>query len=72
LQTGLTNVTFSKWYLEQMGDTKVFQLSAGAIDADPVVTIEQGGKLFADVSGCKGANFTLTECGENCDEGVFM
>lgn len=61
-----------QWYIEQIDDTKVFKLSAGSINLDPAPTVDQDGKLVADVSGQSATNWTLTECGETCDEGVFM
>lgn len=64
--------TPSQWYVEQFGDSKVFKLSAGSINADPAPTVDQDGKLVADISGSSETNWTVTECGETCDEGVFM
>lgn len=61
----------SQWYIEQFGDSKIFTLSAGSIDEDPAPTVDQDGKLFADISGLSATNWTVTEC-ETCDEGVFM
>ncbi|KAL1858031.1 hypothetical protein Daus18300_010143 [Diaporthe australafricana] len=60
----------AEWIVEQMDDT-TFALAAGAIDVDPTGTIGQDGKLFADPSGRRGQNWTVTEC-ETCEEGVFM
>lgn len=63
-----------QWYVEQIDDTKVFKLSAGSINTDvaPAPTVDQDGKLVADISGGSATNWTVTECGETCDEGVFM
>ena len=68
----LTQPIFPQWYLEQIDDTQVFQLSASSINADPAVTINKDDKLFADITGGPAQNWTVTECGPNCEEGVFM
>lgn len=60
-----------QWYVEQVDGNRFFKLSAGAIDVDPAPTVDQDGKLFADISGGSATNWTVTEC-ETCDEGVFM
>ncbi|KAG6358222.1 hypothetical protein INS49_014106 [Diaporthe citri] len=62
----------AEWYIEQIGDTSVFKLSAGSINADPAPTVDQDGKLVADISGVSSTSWTVTECGETCDEGVFI
>lgn len=61
-----------QWYIEQIGDTKVFKLSAGSINAGPAPTVDQDGKLVTDLSGLSATNWTVTECGQTCEEGVFM
>lgn len=68
----LTQPSLPQWYLEQIDDTQVFQLSASSINADPAVTINKDDKLFSDVTGGPAQNWTVTECGETCEEGVFM
>ncbi|KKY34890.1 hypothetical protein UCDDA912_g05126 [Diaporthe ampelina] len=61
----------AQWYVEQIGDSKIFKLSAGSIYADPAPTIGKDGELCADISGGPATNWTLTGC-ETCGEGVFI
>lgn len=62
-----------QWSITQVNDTKVFKLSAGTLDPNggTAPTVDQDGKLFADISGLSATEWTVTEC-ETCDEGVFM
>lgn len=60
-----------QWYAAEVGDTGVFTLAAGSVDANPAPTIDQDGKLVADVSGSTPTNWTVTQC-ETCDDGIFM
>ncbi|KAH8753582.1 hypothetical protein F5883DRAFT_527129 [Diaporthe sp. PMI_573] len=62
----------AEWHLEQIGDTHVFQLSAASIDADLATTVDQDGKLWADITNTNVTNWTITECEETCEEGVFI
>ncbi|KAJ0116729.1 hypothetical protein J7T55_009879 [Diaporthe amygdali] len=60
----------AEWFVEQIDDNN-FKLSAGSICADPAGTINNDGKLYADLTGAAAQNWTVTEC-QTCEEGVFI
>ncbi|KAK2609529.1 hypothetical protein N8I77_003025 [Diaporthe amygdali] len=60
----------AEWFVEQVDDNN-FKLSAGSICADPAGTINNDGKLYADLTGAAAQNWTVTEC-QTCEEGILL